>query len=375
MTQVDFLHKAFLLSKKANFKDISPNPYVGAIVVNEREEIIGEGFHKMLGGPHAEVLAIQEAFSKYNDLSKSTLYVTLEPCSHFGRTPPCTNLILEHKIKKVVIGSLDPNPKVSGASILREKGVEVIELFLPEIEELNRVFMVNQKNKRPFFQLKVASTLNGKIADSNGNSKWISNSLSRQFVHKTLRNNVAGILTTAKTIIKDNSKLNIRIIDESDKELSVIVIDKNLELLKPENINLALFYPRVFSKIYLVTPINDVSITTKLKDYPIEILLVPFENGKVNIELLNKILLEKNMNIILIEAGGKLNSSFFEYNCIDELYLFIAPKVINDSKAIGIFENEKSQLITEGKVMKLKQVQQLEEDVLLIYENNSKSTL
>lgn len=367
MTQEDYLHKAFLLSTKANINDIRPNPYVGAIIVNENNNIIGEGFHKILGGPHAEVIAIKDALLKQSDLSKCTLYVTLEPCSHFGKTPPCTNLILAHNIKKVVIGSLDPNPKVSGAAILREKGVEVVELFQSEIQELNKCFILNQMARRPFFQLKVAATLNGKIADRNGNSKWLSNSLSRQYVHEQLRHNVDGILTTAKTVIKDNAKLNIRHANEADKELSVVVIDPRLDLLKPENKDLEIFYPRVQSKIYLVTPLANSITNPELQNYPIEILKMPFNNGKVDISQLSQILLEIGFYQILIEAGGKLNSSFLEADCVDELYLFITPKIINDNKAIGIFENEENQTLEEGKKMKLKQVIQLEEDVLMIY--------
>ncbi len=369
MTQEDYLHKAFLLSTKANIKDIRPNPYVGAIIVNENGEIIGEGFHKLLGGAHAEVIAIQEALKKESDLSNCTLYVTLEPCSHYGKTPPCTNLILAHNIKKVVIGSLDPNPKVSGMAILKENGVLVIELQLPEINELNKVFFINQLNHRPFYQLKVASTLNGKIADRNGVSKWLSNSQSRKFVHETLRDNADCILTTAKTIIKDNAKLNIRLANEISKELSVVVIDPNLDLLKNENAGLALFYPRANSKIYLVTPLSNQTICPALKEYPIEILQVPFNEGKLDITILNKKLIEINIYQVLIEAGGKLNSSFLEANCIDELYLFVTPKIINDNQAIGIFENEHYQSLLDGKKMQLHKVKKIEEDVLLVYKN------
>ena len=145
MNALAYLQKAFLLSKKANSKDIRPNPFVGAIIVDEMGEIIGEGYHKKLGEAHAEVFAIQQALENHTDLSKCTLYVTLEPCSHFGKTPPCTDLIIQHRIKKVVIGALDPNPKVSGAKILAEAGIEVEILPLPEVDQLNQVFIVNQK--------------------------------------------------------------------------------------------------------------------------------------------------------------------------------------------------------------------------------------
>ena len=217
MTSADYLHTAFLLAKRANSKNIRPNPFVGAIVVDDEGKIIGEGYHQKAGEAHAEVLAINDAFAKSKDLSNSTLYVSLEPCSHSGKTPPCTHLILEHKIPKVVIGSMDPNPLVSGAKELTDAGVNVEICILPEIVELNNTFNINQLNKRPKYILKAATTLNGKISDRLGNSKWISNDKSRNYVHQVLRTNADAILTTATTVIKDNATMNIRV-DET-KEL------------------------------------------------------------------------------------------------------------------------------------------------------------
>ena len=161
MNSADYLHTAFLLAKRANSKDIRPNPFVGAIVVDDNGEIIGEGYHQKAGEAHAEVLAINNALLKNSDLSNTTLYVTMEPCSHTGKTPPCTNLILAHKIPKVVIGSMDPNPLVSGAKILSDAGVNVEISIQPEIVEFNNTFNINQLNKRPKYVLKAATTING----------------------------------------------------------------------------------------------------------------------------------------------------------------------------------------------------------------------
>ena len=226
MTSEEYLHTAFLLAKRANSRDIRPNPFVGAIIVDQNGEIIGEGYHQKAGEAHAEVIAINNALLKTNDLSKFTLYVTLEPCSHVGKTPPCTSLILEHKIPKVVIGSMDPNPLVSGAALLTDRGVNVEICILPEIVELNNIFNINQLNKRPKYILKAATTLNGKIADRFGNSKWISNEKSRAYVHQILRSNADAILTTAKTVIKDNASMNIRLPASEPRELNLIIIDK-----------------------------------------------------------------------------------------------------------------------------------------------------
>jgi len=364
MNSAAYLQMAFLLSKKANSKDIRPNPYVGAILVNHAGEIIGEGYHQKAGEAHAEVHAIEAAKLKKSDLSDCTLYVTLEPCSHFGKTPPCTSLILEHKIPNVVIGSLDPNPLVSGMAVLKEAGVTVEICILPEIEVLNNVFTINHKYKRPKYILKTATTINGKVADRNGNSKWISNNNSRQIVHEKLRSSVDAILTTAKTVIKDNATMNIRVSEEKSEELNAIVIDKNLDLLKQENASLNIFYPRTNSKIYLVTAKIQAGV---LPDH-VEIIQIPFTNGVCDMYQLNEALLKRNFCEILVEAGGKLNASMIAAKQIDEIYLFIAPSLIIDTHAIGSFSSDELQLMDDKTVLKLKETTIIDEDVLLRYQ-------
>ncbi|OIR01304.1 riboflavin biosynthesis protein RibD [mine drainage metagenome] len=365
MTHADYLKKAFLLSTKAKAKRIRPNPFVGALIVNEEGVIIGKGYHKKLGGPHAEVYAIEDALSKYNDLSKCTIYVTLEPCSHFGKTPPCTDLIIKHKIKHVVIGSLDPNPLVSGAQILIDNGVTVDEVFLPEIRSLNETFFINTTKQRPKFQLKIASTLNGKIADRFGNSKWLTNEKSRAFVHSVLRQNADAILSTAHTIIKDNAGLNIRSHNKQPIELNAIIIDRKLNLLKEVHSTSAIFYPRTRSKIYLVT--DDETAHTN-KD-SVEIIHVNFHNNKADLLALSKILFLKGIFQVLVEAGGKLNSSLIEANLIDELFLFITPKIINDQNAIDAFNIDKEQTMDQIINMELQKVEEFDQDILLHYKN------
>lgn len=362
MNAKEYLHKAFLLSKKANPKDIRPNPFVGAILVDEKGAIQGEGYHKKIGEAHAEVFAIQQAIENQADLSKSTLYVTLEPCSHFGKTPPCSDLILQHKIKKVVIGSLDPNPKVSGATILLDAGVEVQVIPMPEIDDLNKVFIINQQFKRPRYILKTATTLNGFIADSNGNSKWISNEKSRQFVHATLRNQVDAILTSAKTVLQDNATLNIRIAGEKEKEQQLIILDKDLTVLK--NKELAIFYKRTHTKIYLVTHLD---FQEHLEEC-IEIIQVPLLDGHLDLKTLSQKLLEKNICEVLIEAGGTLNAAFMSNQLIDELNVFICPKLMLDHLSIKSFESSITQHINDTISLELFQIQQFDSDVLLRYQ-------
>jgi diaminohydroxyphosphoribosylaminopyrimidine deaminase/5-amino-6-(5-phosphoribosylamino)uracil reductase len=364
MTSADYLQIAFLLAKRANCLLIRPNPFVGAIVVNQQGEIIGEGYHQKAGAAHAEVIAIQHAKQITSDLSNCTLYVTLEPCSHTGKTPPCTNLILENKIPKVVIGSMDPNPMVSGAAILKDAGVLVEICILPEIVELNSTFNINQINKRPKFIVKSASTLNGHIADRFGNSKWISNVKSRKYVHEVLRTNADALLTTAATVIKDNAIMNIRIDEAEAAELNLIVIDKHLEILKKENTGLGIFYKRNNTKIYIVTD----------KDYAhplpekVEMIKIEMPNGHCDLNQLGNILLRKNICEIMVEAGGKLNAALLKDQFIDELVVFICPSLLIDNKALDLFNSDELQTIENKNRLHLLETQILDGDVLLKYQ-------
>jgi len=363
MTSADYLHTAFLLAKRANSKDIRPNPFVGAIIVDHHGIIIGEGYHQKAGEAHAEVLAINDALQKNSDLSNSTLYVTLEPCSHTGKTPPCTNLILEKRIPKVVIGSMDPNPLVSGAQVLADAGVAVEICIVPEIVELNSTFNINQINRRPKFILKAATTSNGKIADRFGNSKWISNSKSRAFVHQVLRTNADAILTTAKTVIKDNATMNIRIDQAEAKELNLIIIDKQLDILKEENKELGIFYKRKETKIYLVT---DKIVDHKLPEN-IEIINVNMHKEQCDLNKLGATLLQKNICEILVEAGGKLNTSFIKEKLVDELNLFICPSVMIDNNGINIFNSNEQQAIENSIQLSLIETQTFDNDIFVKY--------
>ena len=363
MTSRDYLHKAFLLAKSANLKQIRPNPFVGAIVVSQEGEIIGEGYHQKAGEAHAEVFAIQAALLKKPNLSEATLYVTLEPCSHIGKTPACTDLIIQHKIKKVVIGSLDPNPLVSGAKKLADHGVIVETIITPEIVELNNVFNINQIKKRPKYILKSATTINGQIADRFGNSKWISNAKSRAYVHEFLRARVDAILTTAKTIMNDNASMNIRLEGTAPTELNLIVIDKHLDLLKKENEQLPIFYKRTNSKIYLVT---DKSFEGKLRT-DVELIKVDMRNKKIDLTQLSTQLLSKNIYEVLIESGGILNASMIQEKLVDEVFMFICPSINSDSSALNAFSSNQVQKMDELMKLSLLETKVFDDDILLKY--------
>ncbi len=355
---------AIELSKKADYKRISPNPFVGAVVCDENQQIIGEGFHQSHGGPHAEVHAIRQALNHRTDLTNCILFVTLEPCSHHGKTPPCTDLILESGIKKVFIGSYDPNPLVSGKKYLEENGVEVNEILLPEAQELNKVFFTNHIKNRPFIQLKSAITLDGKIADRYGDSKWISNAESRKIVHQRFRANTDAILTTYKTIIQDDATMNIRLDHEDEKELNVVCIDRKLELL--QNQHLSVFYKRTDSVIYLV---SDKEMNEESIQMPnVEILYIPFDNeGLMDLKTFGEVLLKKGICHLLVESGSTFATTLLKNHWLDELVVFIAPKILPDVQANSLFQSLDAMSISEAKKLNLKNVERINDDVLLTY--------
>lgn len=361
MTAEQYLQRAFLLARQANPKAIRPNPFVGAVVVSENGEMVGEGFHQQAGEAHAEVIAIHQAIDHGAKLDTCTLYVTLEPCSHTGKTPPCTDLIIQHRIPRVVIGSMDPNPLVSGTRILQENGVIVEIMVMPDVVALNDTFNINQIQKRPKYVLKSAITLNGKIADSAGNSQWISNEESREHVHQYLRTAADAILTTAKTVLRDNATMNIRIKDQPEQELSLIVFDRNLDLLKKENHQHSIFYTRNQSFIYLVT--DKTGITTELPH--VEIITIPVQHGLFDLEMLHKELLKRNMCQVLIEAGGTMNAAMMHAKAVDEIYTFVCPRLLMENAAINQFNSSQIQPMDDAIRLQLLESMTIGEDILL----------
>lgn len=354
------------LAKNANENDIRPNPFVGAVVLDQTNQVIGAGFHQKLGGPHAEVYAIEQALQHTPDLSQATLYVSLEPCSHYGKTPPCADLIIQHKIKKVVIASVDPNPKVDGIAKLREHGIEVEIVQDERAKVLNARFFSNQLKNRPYYILKLASTLDGKIADYAKNSQWISSAGSRQFVHDHLRTKVDAILTSYKTVIQDRASLTIRNEHEKVKETNVVIIDKQLELLQPQHAGLPIFYPRSSTKIIFITATLP---SFSLPDN-VECRVGTFNEDGLVFSSVSDQLLELGFYSILTEAGNRLNSSMIQQNMADELYWFIAPSILNDSNAIPMLGLDQLRSLNNKVNLSLIESKVIEQDVVLHYRFN-----
>lgn len=373
MVSAYYLNEALNEAQKADYKSVRPNPLVGAVVVDENQVIVGRGYHQKVGTPHAEVHAIADAEKNGADLSKCTLYVTLEPCSHHGRTPPCTDLILKHGIKKVVIGSLDPNPLVSGVELLRSKGVEVELNITKEIEELNRVFFVNQREQRPYFQFKMAITSNGVYGQKNVSRLWISGPEAGRFVHEELRTSADAILSTAKSVINDNSKLNIRI-EGKEEEMTAIIFDQQLSLLLSEHKHLDILKERQNSKLLLVT-----SRPHEIHDLPshVEILVVSeTDSGQICLSSLSSLLYQKGYSKILVEAGYSTFKNMCALNLIDESLMIVSSKKLNEDDTNLYFPNmieltQKKQVEGFNLVQKI----QLGDDTLFQFHKEPNSNL
>ena len=299
---------------------VNPNPMVGAVVVKDGE-IVGKGWHKFYGGPHAEVYALDEAGAKAEG---ATIYVTLEPCSHFGKTPPCAEKIKKMKIKKCVIACLDPNPIVAGRGkkILEEAGIEVVVgVREKEAKELNKVFMKYITEKNPYLFLKCAITLDGKIATNERDSKWITNEKSREKV-QFLRHEYMGIMVGINTLINDNPRLTARI--ENGVNPFRIVVDPHLcTPLESNFVNMA-----DDNKSIIVTSKENEKNDkiTELENKNVKIIYMEGFNFSVH-EILKKIG-ELKIDSVLLEGGSFLISKAFKENRIDGGEIFIAPKIL-----------------------------------------------
>lgn len=307
----------------------SPNPMVGAVIVRENR-IIGEGYHEKRGENHAEVNAFESASES---VEGATMYVTLEPCSHFGKTPPCADRIIKEKIKKVVIATLDPNPLVAGKGVkkLEEAGIQVVVgVCQEESVSLNEVFMKYIVHKEPFVLMKVAMSMDGKIATRTGDSKWISSEESRNEVQK-IRSYICGIMVGIGTVLADNPRLTCRL--ENGKNPIRIVVDTDLRI--PLDALVLKDQDQAKTVIATVENKGDINKRNILKESGIHLLDVPEKNGKVDLKILLKMLGEMEIDSVLLEGGGTLNFSALNEGVIDKVLFYIAPILIGGKEAIS----------------------------------------
>ncbi|HGJ5856731.1 bifunctional diaminohydroxyphosphoribosylaminopyrimidine deaminase/5-amino-6-(5-phosphoribosylamino)uracil reductase RibD [Arsenophonus nasoniae] len=331
MTTFDkqFMSRALSLAKQGRFTT-SPNPNVGCVIVRDGE-VVGEGFHCKTGEAHAEIYALQMAGEKANG---ATAYVTLEPCSHYGKTPPCADALISAGIQRVVVAMQDPNPQVAGRGLLKlqQAGIEVIHgLLIDEAEQLNQGFLKRMRTGFPYVQLKLAASLDGRTALASGESKWITSPAARQDV-QSFRAQASAILTTSATVLADNPALNVRWKDfapelqniypeESLRQPIRIVLDRNNQV-KPEH-----FVTKSAGECWLIrsNPIaqnwfGDVKQIT-----------IPTYGKGIDLVLLMMQLAKRNINSIWVESGPTLAGTLLTLGLVDELIVYVAPKILGES--------------------------------------------
>jgi len=329
-----YMRMAIELAKKGAGA-VNPNPMVGAVVV-KNGEVIGRGYHKFFGGPHAEVYALEEAGK---EAEGATIYVTLEPCSHYGKTPPCAKKIIDMGIKKCFIGSSDPNPKVAGKGVamLKEAGIEVVENVLKEeCDEINQVFFKYIKTRVPYLFVKCGITLDGKIALSNGISKWITNSIAREKV-QYYRNKFMGIMVGINTVLTDNPSLTARI--ENGVNPFRIIVDPNLQIdedckvvknNEDEKTVIITSQKNLFTEDAENT---EIQIKQKRLAEENKVKFIFIDGEKFSFRKMLEEIGKAGIDSILLEGGETLISLAFEENVIDGGEIFIANKILGDSSA------------------------------------------
>ena len=372
MPEEKYMRRAIELAKKGS-GHVNPNPLVGAVIVRDGE-IIGEGYHECYGQLHAERNAIANAKKRGNSLEGSTIYVTLEPCCHYGKTPPCTEAIIEEKIARVVVGSDDPNPLVSGKGfqMLREKGIEVIPHFLKEeCDAMNHVFFHYIRTGTPYVVMKYAMTMDGKIACYTGDSKWVTGEESRAHV-QTLRNHYKGIMAGIGTVLADDPMLNCRI--EGGRDPIRIIADSHLRIpMDSQLVRTAGQQPLIVACL----PDADEEKAAQLQEKGVEVLRIPgvttadiTEEQKevISLPVLMKELGARKIDGILLEGGGQLNESALQAGIVDRIYCYIAPKIFGGAQAKTPVEGQGLTRAADAWQFNRIGMQEFGQDILLEYE-------
>lgn len=336
------MNRCIELAKQAQ-GNTSPNPLVGCVVLNKEGEVVSEGFHHKCGENHAE----RDALLKLDNAKDCTLIVNLEPCSHYGKTPPCTDLIIEKGITTVVYGMQDPNPIVSGRGLqkLKDAGIEVIGPVLEnECKKLNEIFIKNQTQHKTFAAIKTATTIDGKISTSSGDSKWITSDAARKEA-RNLRKIYDAILTSSSTVIADNPTMEHK---------CKIILDRNLKT----DLNYTIYKQ---GKIYIFHDENLNSPNTNNITY----IKTPVIEGKLDPQFILNELFELGIMSVFIEAGGGVNESFLPY--IDKLYHFIAPKILGDNSGKSCFYGKNADKISQCTNLQFEDFKQFPPDILISY--------
>ena len=356
-----YMRLALRLAKKGTGRT-SPNPLVGAVVVKGKT-IVGRGYHHRAGEPHAEVLALRQAGRKGRG---ATLYLNLEPCAHFGRTPPCTQAILAASIRRVVAGMKDPNPVVSGRGIrqLRRGGVTVdVGILREECRELNGPFSKFITTGKPFVTLKAAISLDGKVATRSGDSRWVSSQASRNYVHR-LRQAMDAVMVGIGTVLKDDPLLTVRLPGGKKPHQPLrVVVDSRLRIpLHSQLVRTAGLYPTLIA----TTRAASSSRRKWLAQANVEVLILENDaQGHVGLKALMKELARRGVVSVLLEGGSTLTASAVREEVVDRLLFFLAPKIIGGERAPGVVGGEGILRLKDAKPVKILKVRRMGPDFLI----------
>lgn len=350
-----FMQRALDLAVKGGWR-VRPNPLVGCIIV-KNGKVVGEGYHRFFGGAHAEVNALRKAGKLAQG---ATVYLNLEPCCHYGKTPPCTKALIKAGVKRVVVAMVDPNPLVSGKGLeeLRFAGIEVESGVLAEkAKKLNHFYRQWMTSKLPYVILKMAMTLDGKIATTSGNSKWISGEAARKFVWR-LRSRMDGVMVGTNTVLKDDPELTSHNLGRDPQR---VILDTDLKIP---------LSARIFNqpgKTIVVTGLARASSSIKtLLDKGAEIVFLPVnKEGKIDLKILFRKLKKKGIKTLLIEGGGETSASALEQGVVDKIFWIIAPKILGGRQAKTPVEGKG--ISDLGKAIKVEnwRFQKLDEDILV----------
>lgn len=352
-----YMHMAYGLAEKAKGW-ASPNPYVGAVLV-KKDTIIGHGYHERPGQPHAEVIALQKAGSRSLNC---TAYVNLEPCVHWGKTPPCAEALLQAGVKRVVISDFDPNPLVSrrGIQKLREAGIQVsLGLLQKRNRRLNEAYIKYITKRIPFVTAKAAVSLDGKIATRTFSSRWISSSETRKYIH-LLRGEFDALMVGVNTIIKDDPLLTIRHPSWKRKRLARIILDSRLRFPLKSKIIATLSQGKI-----LVFTLKQASPrkTEILRKKGVEV--IPISSRRIDLNRVLSWLGEHEVSNVLVEGGGRLLTSMLENKAVDKIFVTLSPKLIGGKAAPTFFQGKGAEFVKDSLVLKRARSFQIDEDIIV----------
>jgi len=351
-TDREFMARALALAERGRGRT-SPNPMVGCVVVRG-DAVVAEGFHERAGGPHAEVNALRAA----GDVSDATLYVTLEPCSHEGKTPPCVDLLKSRKPRRVVAAMVDPNPLVSGRGIsaLRDAGVEIdVGVLEEEARRLNEAFIKHITTGMPFVIAKCAMSLDGKIATRTGDSKWVTGESARGLVHQ-LRNEVDAILVGSRTVMLDDPSLTTRMPEGKIKDPIRVILDADDYLSADRKV----FSQDSDAPTWVAVP--DGKSAGVDAD---EVLAIPHAEGGLDMRALMRELGRRSVQSVLIEGGGATHASAFEAGVVDKVMFFVAPKIIGGRDAVPAVGGAGVKTMSEAILLRDMKATAVGEDILV----------